>query len=255
MLGKCFYRRGLALGLALTFAAGAAGAWAADFTFPGGAVTLAQSGQHPLTGPVKLVLILTALSLAPALLIATTSFTRIVIVLAMLRQAIGMPNTPPNPVLVSLALFLTLFTMSPVLNAVSEAALQPYLADKMDERQALEAAEMPIRKFLTAQTRESDIALVLELSAKPVPDSADQIEFFSLVPAFMLSELRTAFEIGFVIFLPFVLIDLVVASILMSLGMIMVPPLALSLPLKILMFILIDGWSLVTASLVRSFHS
>lgn len=244
----------VALGLLFSiFCAPSAGA--ADMAFPGGTITFTQWGPHPLTNPVKLILILTALSFAPAVLIATTSFTRIIIVLAMLRQAIGMPNTPPNPVLISLALFLTLFTMSPVLSSVDEVSVQPYLAQKFDERQALAAAEVPVRKFLMAQTRESDIALILELSGKPLPNSADKIEFFSLVPAFMLSELRTAFEIGFVIFLPFVLIDLVVASVLMSLGMIMVPPLALSLPLKVLMFILIDGWSLVTASLVKSFHS
>ncbi len=240
----------IAIGLALSILP----AHAADVTFNGGSLSLTP-GHDGLTGPVKIVLLLTALSFAPALLIAATSFTRIIIVMSMLRQAIGMTNTPPNAVLISLALFLTLFTMSPVLSAVDDAAIEPYLAGKLDEKPALAAAEVPIRKFLVAQTREADLKLVIELSGKAQPASVDEVPLFTLIPAFMLSELRIGFEIGFVIFLPFVLIDLVVASVLMSLGMIMVPPLAISLPLKILVFILIDGWSLVTEVLVRSFQT
>jgi len=232
-----------------------AAAAAADLSFDGGSLTLGQGHGGALAGPVKIILLLTALSFAPALLIAATSFTRIIIVLSMLRQAIGMTNTPPNPVLISLALFLTLFTMAPVISAVDEAAVQPYLAGKLEDKPALVAAQVPIRKFLVRQTRESDLKLVIELSGKPKPESVDDVGLFTLIPAFMLSELRIGFEIGFVIFLPFVLIDLVVASVLMSLGMIMVPPLAISLPLKILVFILIDGWSLVTEVLVRSFQA
>lgn len=226
--------------------------FAADLSFPGGSVSFEGKSGAALTGPVKIILFLTALSFLPALLIAATSFTRIIVVMSMLRQAIGMTNTPPNTVLLSLSLFLTLFAMSPVITAVDEAAVEPYLAGKLDERKAAEAAAVPVRKFLVSQTRESDLKAVLDLSGKPVPDTVDQVGLLSLVPAFMLSELRAAFEIGFVIFLPFVLIDLVVASTLMSLGMIMVPPLSISLPLKILIFILIDGWSLVTQVLVRS---
>jgi flagellar biosynthetic protein FliP len=216
------------------------------------ALTLDHSDS--LSGPVRIVLLLTALSLTPALLIAATSFTRIIIVMSMLRQAVGMANTPPNAVLISLALFLTLFTMSPVISAVDDAAVEPYLAGKLKDQAALSAAVAPIRKFLAAQTREPDLKLVLDLSGKPPPASVDEVGMLSLIPAFMLSELRTGFEIGFVIFLPFVLIDLVVASVLMSLGMIMVPPLAISLPLKVLVFILIDGWGLVTEVLVRSYQ-
>ena len=230
-------------------------AWSADFSFPGGSLSFEGGHSGGLTGPVKTVLLLTALSLAPALLIAATSFTRIIIVMSMLRQAIGMTNTPPNMVLISLSLFLTLFTMTPVLDEINSAAITPYTAGKLDDRGAFNAAQVPLRKFLLAQTRESDLKLVLDLSGKSSVQSADEVGLFTLIPAFMLSELRMGFEIGFVIFLPFVLIDLVVASVLMSLGMIMVPPLAISLPLKILVFILIDGWSLVTEVLVRSFQA
>jgi flagellar biosynthetic protein FliP len=188
------------------------------------------------------------------MLVAVTSFTRIIIVLAMLRQAIGMATTPPNVVLIGLAFFLTVFTMSPVIDQINSVAVNPYLAGKLSESQAVDAGTAPLKEFLVRQTREKDIALIFELSHKPPPDSATQVGMFQLIPAFMLSELRSAFEIGFIVFLPFILIDIVVASVLMSLGMIMVPPLTLSLPLKILMFVLIDGWSLLVEALVRSFH-
>ncbi|MDB5986145.1 MAG: fliP [Nevskia sp.] len=229
-------------------------AGAADLSFPGGSITLTGHNAQPLSGPVKIVVLLTVLSLAPALLIGVTAFTRIIIVLAMLRQAIGMQSTPPNTVLISLGLFLTIFTMTPVLQKIDEVAVQPYLDGHLSESQALQAGENPLKKFLIAQTREKDIALILELSHTEVPSSAEEIGIFQLIPSFMLSELRTGFEIGFVVFLPFIMIDIIVASVLMSLGMIMVPPLALSLPLKILMFVLIDGWSLLASSLVRSFQ-
>jgi flagellar biosynthetic protein FliP len=224
-----------------------------DLTFPGGSIKL-DGAAHGLSGPVRLVLILTALSFVPAMMVAATSFTRIIIVLSMLRQAIGMNTTPPNSVLISLALFLTVFTMSPVLDAINHDALTPYLDGHLDDRAAVKAASLPLKLFLAKQTKDKDIALICELSHKVLPKTVDDIGLFELLPAFMLSELRTAFEIGFIVFLPFVLIDLVVASVLMSLGMIMVPPLAISLPIKILMFVLIDGWGLLTESLVRSFH-
>lgn len=226
---------------------------APDISFPGGSVTFSGGDEPALATPLKIVLLLTLLSLAPTLLIVLTGFTRIVIVLSMLRHAIGMPQTPPNSVLVSLALVLTAFTMMPVWNQVNETAVQPYMDKQISDRDFLERAMQPIRKFMAAQTNESDILLVLNLSEKPAPKTLDDLDTMLLVPAFMLSELRTAFEIGFVIFLPFVVIDLIVASTLMSLGMIMVPPLAFSLPLKVLMFVLIDGWRLLTESLVRSF--
>lgn len=228
---------------------------AADLVFPGGSLTLAGTASQPMSGPVKVTLLLTALSLLPAMFVAVTSFTRIIIVLAMLRQAIGMPSTPPNAVLISLGLFLTVFTMMPVIDKVNASAAQPYFSGKINEKQAFNAGVVPLRQFLISQTREKDIALVLELEHRDMPDSIDDVGMFELIPAFMLSELNTAFEIGFIIFLPFILIDLVVASVLMSLGMIMIPPLSISLPLKILMFVLIDGWGLVVGSLVRSFQT
>ena len=224
---------------------------AADLAFPGGSVDLKGSGD--LSDPVRLLLLLTVLSLAPSILVGVTAFTRILIVLAMLRQAIGMPETPPNVVLISLALFLTIFTMMPVWERIDREAVAPYLAKQLDDRQALERAMTPVREFMVAQTREKDMALILELARAEPPESAMQLSTFHIVPAFMLSELRRAFEIGFILFLPFVMIDIIVASVLMSLGMIMVPPLAFSLPLKILMFVLIDGWALLTSALVRSF--
>lgn len=244
-------RRILAAGLALLGLLLPGLAVAADLTFPGGRMDL--GGDGGLSTPVRLLLVLTVLSLAPSILVVVTAFTRIIIVLAMLRQALGMPETPPNVVLVSLALFLTIFTMMPVWQDINEQAVAPYLEDKLDDRQALERALAPVRNFMIAQTREKDVALILELARVEAPESADQLSTFHIVPAFMLSELRRAFEIGFILFLPFVLIDIIVASVLMSLGMIMVPPLAFSLPLKVLMFVLIDGWALLTSALVRSF--
>lgn len=244
-------RRALAGATLLAFCLVPAMALSADLTFPGGRLQLEEQGD--LTSPVRLLLLLTILSLAPSILIVLTAFTRIIIVLAMLRQAIGMPETPPNVVLVSLALFLTVFTMMPVWEAINRDAIAPYLDKKMNDQQALESAMTPVREFMLAQTREKDIALILELARTEVPHTPEGLRTFHIIPAFMLSELRRAFEIGFILFLPFVLIDVIVASVLMSLGMIMVPPLAFSLPLKVLMFVLIDGWSLLTASLVRSF--
>lgn len=227
--------------------------WGADISFPGGELTLSGDAR-PLTAPTRLLLTLTALSLAPSMLIALTAFTRIIIVLAMLRQAIGMPETPPNVVLLSLALFLTVFTMMPVWKAVNDVAVQPYLAGQLDEKAAFDGAMAPVREFMATQTRPKDLALMVELggNAEP-PENLEKVSTFHLVPAFMLCELRRAFEIGFVIFLPFIAIDIIVASVLMSLGMIMVPPLAFSLPLKVLLFVLIDGWSLLATALVKSF--
>lgn len=202
---------------------------------------------------IKVVILLTILSLIPTLLIATTSFLRIIIVLSMLRHAIGMQDTPPNAVLVSIAIFLTLFSMQPVWNKVNENAWTPFQANKISMQVALDEGIKPLRDFMIRQTREQDLALMVDLAGGKQPNTIDDIEITKLVPAFMLSELKSAFQIGFMIFLPFLLIDLVVASILTSLGMMMVPPVTISLPLKILMFILIDGWNLVVKSLMSSF--
>lgn len=204
---------------------------------------------------LKIILLLTVLSLAPSILVMMTAFTRIVIVLSMLRHAFGMQQTPPNSVLVSLAMFLTIFNMLPAFQALNDNAFKPYIAGELETEKAVEAAMEPLRDFMIRQTREKDLLLFLELANAPFPDSAKEIGNFQLIPAFMLSELKTAFQIGFVIFLPFVLVDLVVASILMSMGMIMVPPMMISLPMKVLMFVLIDGWSLVVESLMGSFSA
>ncbi|MGH6882926.1 MAG: flagellar type III secretion system pore protein FliP [Hypericibacter sp.] len=230
-----------------------AAAAAADIAFPGGSVSLGGAGAEGLSTPLRLVLLLTVLSLAPSILLMVTAFTRIIIVLAMLRHALGMPETPPNAVLVSLALFLTLFTMLPVWDKVNEQAVQPYVQRQISDKDFLDRSLEPIRGFMLAQTREKDILLMLDLAKTERPASPADLKVVHLIPAFMLSELRRAFEIGFVIFLPFVLIDMIVASVLMSLGMIMVPPAAFALPLKILLFVLIDGWNLLAAGLVKSF--
>lgn len=227
--------------------------FAADLSFPGGEVQLQGQDAQALSTPLKLVLLLTILSLAPSILLMVTAFTRIIIVLAMLRHAIGMPETPPNAVLISLGLFLTLFTMTPVWNEINEKAVQPYASKQIADEEFAKQALEPIRGFMLSQAREKDIRLMLELAKEPMPSSSAELKTTVLVPAFMISELRHAFEIGFIVFLPFVLIDMIVASVLMSLGMIMVPPVAFSLPLKILLFVLIDGWSLLSASLVKSF--
>lgn len=227
------------------------GLWAADFAFPGGKLSLGDSGN--LSTPMRLLMVLTILSLAPSILIVLTSFTRIIIVLAMLRQGLGMPETPPNVVLVSLALFLTIFTMTPVWTDINEQALKPYSAGSISDQEFVERAVLPLRRFMAAQVREKDLSLILELAKADTPKRLEDVQITHLIPAFMLSELRKAFEIGFILFLPFVLIDIIVASVLMSLGMIMVPPLAFSLPLKILLFVLIDGWALLSSTLVKSF--
>lgn len=226
---------------------------AADVTFPGGSISLSEPADKPMSTPLRLVLMLTVLSLVPSLLIVLTSFTRIIVVLAMLRHALGMPETPPNPVLISLALFLTIFTMMPVWEQLDAQALTPYMNGTIAEKELVEKGSKPIRDFMLAQTREKDLSLMIELSGSKAPAQVGEVKLLQLIPAFMISELRKAFEIGFIIFLPFVVIDLIVASVLMSLGMIMVPPLAFSLPLKILLFVLIDGWGLLSAALIRSF--
>lgn len=220
----------------------------------GGAVKEGVTSGQEVSTALKILVLLTALSLIPALLITTTAFLRIVIVLSMLRHAMGMQDTPPTAALIAIALFLTLFTMQPVWNRVDQQAIQPYNQHHISLENALTEGIKPIREFMVRQTRESDLSLMVELAGADNPKSMDDIGLTQLIPAFMLSELRTAFQIGFMVFLPFLLIDLIVASILTSLGMMMVPPVMISLPLKVLMFILIDGWNLVVRSLVSSFH-
>jgi flagellar biosynthesis protein FliP len=207
-----------------------------------------------ISSALHILVMLTALSLIPAMLIATTSFLRILIVLSMLRHAIGMQDTPPNTALMTIALFLTVFSMSPVWNEVDQQAWQPFRNNSISVERAIDVGIKPVREFMVRQTRESDLSFMVEMAHAKQPETIDDISTFQLIPAFMLSELRTAFQIGFMIFLPFLLIDLIVATVLTSLGMMMVPPVMISLPLKVLMFILIDGWMLVTRSLLASFH-
>jgi flagellar biosynthetic protein FliP len=235
------------------FASGAALAGDPLISIGGLQVHAGGSASNEMSGALKILLGLTVLSLAPAILMSMTSFIRIVVVLSMLRHAMGMQETPPNTVLISLALFLTLFTMSPTLQQVNTQAVQPMLAGKLGSEAALARGLSPMRDFMVRQTREEDLALMVELAKAEQPRTVEDIGMLQLIPAFMLSELRAAFQIGFVIFLPFVLVDLIVSSALMSLGMMMVPPASIALPLKILMFVLIDGWSLVVRALLGTF--
>lgn len=207
-----------------------------------------------LSTAIRILILLTTLSLIPAILIATTSFLRIVVVLSMLRHAMGMQDTPPNAALISIALFLTLFSMMPVWSQVDQTAWQPFQQRRLSGEAAFNEGLKPVREFMIRQTREPDLVLMTDLSGVRPPETVEDIGTLQLIPAFMLSELRTAFQIGFMIFLPFLLIDLIVAAILTSLGMMMVPPVMISLPLKVLMFILIDGWNLVVRSLMSSFY-
>jgi len=206
------------------------------------------------TQAVRTALILGLLALIPALVICMTPFLRIVVVLSMLRHAFGMPETPPNQVLVSLALFLTLLIMSPVFGKINTDGLQPFLNGSVSMQDALDHGSQPLRTFMLRQVHDQDIKAVYDMSRQPLPAKASDVGTMQLASAFMLNELRVSFKIGFVILLPFVLIDLVVSSILLSLGMMMVPPSTLSLPLKVLMFVMIDGWSLVLEGVVGSFR-
>jgi flagellar biosynthetic protein FliP len=202
---------------------------------------------------LQIFLMMTVLSLAPGLLIMTTSFTRIVVVLSFMRNAIGTQQAPSNQIIIAMALFLTFFIMSPVWQQINTQAIQPYKAQTITQEQALDRAVAPVRKFMLTQTREKDIALFLSLSKMPRPRNADEIPTLTIIPAFMISELRTAFQIGFLVYIPFLVVDMVVASVLMSMGMMMLPPVMISLPFKILLFILVDGWGLIIGSLVKSF--
>ena len=209
--------------------------------------------REDLSPVLRTFLLLSLLSFLPVMLIGVTSFTRIIIVLSLLRHALGIPQTPPNSVLVTLAMFLTLFSMAPVVESVNSTAMQPFLAEEITATEAVQLATVPLRDFMVSQTRESDLRAVLQMSGAEAPSSVDDLRLGHLVPAFLLSELKTAFQIGFVVFLPFLMIDLAVAAGLMSLGMIMVPPTTVSLPLKILLIILIDGWVLIARSLLGSY--
>jgi flagellar biosynthetic protein FliP len=203
---------------------------------------------------VEILLLVGGITLLPAMLFTLTGFTRILIVLGFIRTGLGTPTAPPNQVLVGIALFLTIFVMMPTFQAINKDAVQPLRAEKIELPEAIHRAEKPLREFMFKQTRERDIALFVKLAKKPMPKTRADVDTYVLIPAFIISELKTAFQIGFLIFLPFLVIDLVVSSTLMSLGMMMLPPVFISLPFKILLFVLVDGWNLVTQSLVQSFH-
>ncbi len=209
-------------------------------------------GPDKVSSALQILFMLTILTLAPSILIMTTSFARIVIVLSFLRQAMGTQQTPPTQILIGLGLFLTLFVMGPTWTEINEKALQPYLNEEISQIDALKLAEMPIKNFMLKQTREKDLSLFVDISGKEL-ESFEDVEIQSLIPAFIISELKTAFQIGFLIYIPFLILDMVVASILLSMGMMMLPPVLISLPFKLMLFVMVDGWYLTVGSLIRSF--
>ncbi len=219
-----------------------------------GGISAAQSPQD-VSMSLELIIGLTVLTLAPALLIMVTSFTRTIVVLSLLRNAIGLQNMPPNQVLIGLALFLTFFVMAPVIQQVNTTALQPFLNGQMTQDDAFTTGMAPVRDFMFKQVREKDLALFVHLAKIDQPQTPDDVPTYVLIPAFIISELKTAFQMGFFIFIPFLIIDMVVASTLISMGMIMVPPVLISLPFKLLLFIMVDGWYLIVRSLVTSFNT
>ena len=212
-----------------------------------------NAGSTNLESTLQMLLILTALSLAPSLLIMVTCFTRIVVVLHFVRQALGTQTTPPNQVLVGLALFMTLAIMSPVITQVNEDAVQPFMSGQLSQDDAIDAGIAPLKTFMLKQTREKDLKLFMDINGQESVEDVEEISIISVIPAFIISELRTAFIIGFLIYLPFIVMDMVVSSTLMSMGMMMLPPTVISLPFKILLFVLADGWNLVVGQLVESF--
>ena len=202
---------------------------------------------------LQILALLTVLTMAPSILVMMTSFSRIVIVLAFMRQALGTQQSPPNQILVGMAMFLTLFSMAPVGTRINNEALQPYFAERIDFVTAAKRASTPLRNFMLKQTREKDLALFLSLAGGERPATAKDVPLTTLIPAFLISELKTAFQIGFMLFIPFLIIDMVVASVLLSLGMMMLPPILISLPFKLMLFVMVDGWALIVGSLMRSF--
>ncbi len=230
-----------------------------DFSLPsisvnmGGGAEVNGAKPTEMVNVLKIVLLLTVLTLAPAILVMMTSFTRIVIVLSFLRQSLGAQQMPPNQVIVGLSLFLSLFVMTPTWNKIQETALNPYLEEKIDQKTAFANAEAPMREFMFGQTREKDLELFLGLSKTEKPNTREEVPTSVLIPSFIVSELNTAFQMGFMLYLPFLVIDMVVSSILMAMGMMMLPPMTIALPFKLLLFVLVDGWGLVVGSLVKSF--
>ncbi|HON37776.1 MAG: flagellar type III secretion system pore protein FliP [Pseudomonadota bacterium] len=223
-------------------------------TIPSISLGVQEAGSpDDVVGVLQVLFILTILALAPSIMIMVTAFTRIIVVLGFLRQALGTQQMPPMQVLTALAIFLTFFIMTPTLQKINEQALQPYQKGYISFTQALDNAETPLRDFMFKHTRENDLSLFMSIAAQEKPANKDEVPTRALIPAFMISELKTAFQIGFILFIPFLIIDMVVASILLSMGMMMLPPIMISLPFKIMLFVLVDGWSLLVGSIVRGF--
>lgn len=217
-------------------------------------ITTSPEGIQQYSITLQILILMTFLTLLPAALLMMTSFTRIVIVLAILRQALGTVQTPSNQIIIGLSLFLSFFIMMPVLNEIYTTSVTPYLNETMDAKQAIEVASGPVREFMLAQTRENDLLMYYQIAGREQPASSDDVPISILLPSFVTSELKTAFQIGFLLFIPFLIIDLIVASVLMSMGMMMLSPLIISLPFKLMLFVLVDGWSLVLGTLASSFY-
>jgi flagellar biosynthetic protein FliP len=210
-------------------------------------------GPEGLGTSLKIIAVLSALSLLPAVILTVTSFVRTIVVLSFIRQGIGSQETPPNQVLIGLAMFLTLFVMTPVMNEIKAQGIDPYLAGQIDEAKALENALIPLRSFMLRHTRQADLAMFYNATETDLPETPDDVSMRMAIPAYIVSELTTAFQMGVIVLLPFLVVDLAVASLLMSMGMMMVPPVTISLPIKLLLFVLVDGWNLVAGSLLKSF--
>ena len=210
-------------------------------------------GPEGLGTSLKIIAVLSALSLLPAVILTVTSFVRTIVVLSFIRQGIGSQETPPNQVMVGLAMFLTLFVMTPVMNEIKAQSIDPYLAGQIDEAKALEKALIPLRGFMLRHTRQADLAMFYNATETDLPETPDDVSMRMAIPAYIVSELTTAFQMGVIVLLPFLVVDLAVASLLMSMGMMMVPPVTISLPIKLLLFVLVDGWNLVAGSLLKSF--
>lgn len=240
--------------LLILLAVGAPAALAAPAGLPAVTVLPAAGGGETWSLSLQVLALMTALTLLPSALLMMTAFTRVVIVLALLRQALGTMQTPSNQILIGLALFLTFFIMAPVFERINDRALTPYLNDAITFQQAVREGQQPLQAFMLAQTRESDLALFTQLSGRESLESADQVPFSVLAPAYITSELKTAFQIGFMLFIPFLIIDLVVASVLMAMGMMMLSPMMISFPLKLMLFVLVDGWGLLASTLASSFY-
>ena len=245
----------LALGWAAAVFVLPAVAQAADpFSMPAINLTTNPDGTQTYSVTLQVLALMTMLTLLPALLMMVTAFTRIIIVFSILRQAIGLQQTPSNQILIGLALFLTIFVMAPVFNEINEKAIQPYIKEELQPLQAFEQATIPLRKFMLAQTRESDLHLFVELSGKDKKyETLDEVPLTIIIPAFVTSELKTAFQIGFLLFIPFLIIDLVVASVLMAMGMMMLSPMIVAMPFKIMLFVFVDGWAMVIGTVAASY--